>query len=691
MKRKAALHVHGRAIFAIIVTLILFRTTAEGEQGTAPGSAGLVSVASWTPLAELAASQNENASQFGQSVSVSGNVAVVGSTGDSNFTGAAYVFVKSSGVLAKVPQTARLTASDRRPGSLFGISVAISGNTIVVGAAGASGSPGKAYIFVEPRTGWRDMTETAQLTASDGQTNDGFGLSVAISGSTVVAGASAHSVGSNSDEGVAYVFVQPSGGWVNMTQTAELTASDGTSNSRLGYSASISADTVVAGALGSGAVYVFVEPSSGWANTTETAKLTDPKDTGVGYSVTIAGNTIASGSPSGGPRQAGAVHVYVRQVGTWKTTSKNATLRPSDDLTGDQFGFSVATTGNTVLAGAPNAPCGGSNCRRAGPGVVYAFERPATGWVNMTEIQKLTASDGMPKGSFGESVAASGPAVVIGAIGTNTAYAYLYAANSAFTAFSMPGSTSTFASGVNNQGQIVGSSDLGGFLDTNGVFTTIAYPGAIVTFPQAISDIGEVVGWYEDASGIGHGFTELNGVYTSLDYPGSAYTYLYGVNNLGNVVGNFCCVGSGQTQGFVYSSGVFSPINVPGSQSTGVFTINNNGVIAGNYCIAPCGGISGFVDDNNVFTTIDYPGATFTSIQSINDNGDLAGNWSTNTPGQGAAFVFWNQSHHFVSFSLGGPDDTSANGISVSGETVGNFCPNNNLPCYGFYGYLPGH
>jgi len=688
MERKPALLVCGQAVFAIIFTLILFRTTAGGQQALGAGSA---SVASWTPFAELAASPNENALEFGQSVSVSGNVAVVGSCGDSNSTGAAYVFVKSLSGFAKVPQTAKLTASDGQSGNLFGYSVSIGGNTIVVGAIGVSGSPGKAYVFVELPTGWTDMTETAQLIASDGQPNDQFGTSVGISGSTIVAGAPFHTVGSNSYAGAAYVFVQPPGGWTNMTQTAELTASDGAAKAFLGYSDSISSDAVAAGASGAGAVYVFVRPAGGWTNTTETAKLTDPKDTGVGYSVSVSGNTIVSGSPSGGPLGAGAAHVYVRQGSTWKTTSRNATLRPSDGVNGDRFGFSVSTTGATVTAGSPQAPCAGSNCRQVGTGIVYAFARPTTGWASMTQTQELSPSDGKSKGHFGESVAASSAVALVGATGTNTAYAYQYASNSGFTAFTVPGSTSTYASGVNNQGQIVGSSDLGGFLDTNGVFTSVVYPGATSTFPQGINDSGEVVGWYEDAFQIDHGFTELNGVYSSLDYPGAADTYLYGVNDLGDVVGNYCCIGSNQKQGFLYSNGVFTAINVPGAQSTGVFSINNNGIMAGNYCTAPCGGVSGFVDDNSVFTTIDYPGAVFTSLQGINDNGDLAGTWGTNTPGQGGAFVFWNQSHQFVSFGLGGPDDTSANGINISGETVGDFCPNNNQPCYGFYGHLPGH
>jgi len=116
------------------------------------------------------------------------------------------------------------------------------------------------------------MTQTAELTASDGAANDYLGLPVAISGDTIVAGVPFHKVGSNSKQGAAYVFVMPSSGWATaphpMTQTAELTASDGAAGDDLGGSVAISGSTVVAGAGGhkvgssafQGAAYVFFAP-----------------------------------------------------------------------------------------------------------------------------------------------------------------------------------------------------------------------------------------------------------------------------------------------------------------------------------------------------------------------------------------------------------------------------------------------
>jgi hypothetical protein len=392
-----------------------------------------VNTASWIFLAELAPSPNYNASEFGWSSAVSGEAGVIGSIRDSDDTGAAYVFVKKSGTLTQVQQTARLTASDGQPGDSFGTSVSISGNTVVVGARE------KAYVFVEPPTGWIDMTETAQLTASDGQPNDAFGGSVGISGNTVIVGASFETVGSNPEEGAAYIFVKPTGGWVNATQTAELTASDGVAFGEFGFSVGISGNTAAVAAnssnqaAASGAVYVFVEPSGGWADMTQTAKLTDRHDIGIGFSVTISGNTIATGSPFGstgkGPR--GAADVYVKPAKGWKSTiNPTATLSASDGDIDDEFGFSVATTGSSVIAGAPYAHCLGVSCNQGvGDGIVYAFTEPTGGWINMTQTQELTPSDGMSEGFFGESVAASGPAVLVGANGTNTAYVYRYTSN----------------------------------------------------------------------------------------------------------------------------------------------------------------------------------------------------------------------------------------------------------------------
>ena len=142
-------------------------------------------------------------------------------------------------------------ASDGISGDYFGFSVAISGNTVVVGApyttVNGNQKQGSAYVFVKPSSGWANMTQTAELASSDGHPLDYFGYSVGISGSTVVVGSPQSLVNGNSSQGAAYVFVEPANGWTNMTQTAKLSASDGAAYAFFGMAAAISGNAIVVG------------------------------------------------------------------------------------------------------------------------------------------------------------------------------------------------------------------------------------------------------------------------------------------------------------------------------------------------------------------------------------------------------------------------------------------------------------
>jgi hypothetical protein len=202
-------------------------------------------------------------------------------------------------------ETAKLTASDAAADNWFGQTVGLSGDTILIGAhANEVGGvkTGSAYVFTKPADGWVSMTETAKLTASDGAAQDHFGWAVAISGNTAV-------IGMPWDDdtfGSAYVFEKPAGGWVDMTETAKLTASDGASNDALGVRVAISADTIVLGADGdddhgtmSGSAYVFQKPPDGWVDMTETAKLTAGDGAEwdrFGSAVAVSGDTALIGA-----------------------------------------------------------------------------------------------------------------------------------------------------------------------------------------------------------------------------------------------------------------------------------------------------------------------------------------------------------------------------------------------------------
>ncbi len=388
------------------------------------GAAALHAQSRNPQLAELTPSTRSANDGFGLSIAVSGNTVVVGEfNANIEQFGSAKVYVKPSTGWMNMTQVATLTSSDSGQG--FGVSVAISGNTIVVGAANTSNfrpqsaGPGAAYVFVQPASGWADMTETAKLTASDGLPGDAFGDSVSISGGTIAAGAFfASDASGNGFAGKAYVFVRPSAGWSgNLSQTAELTASDSVLLNYLGVSIATNGTTVVAGADGhnnfQGAGYVFVEPSGGWANMTQTAELT-AADGGpsqdFGFSAAISQQTAVMGSPNGYHGK-GAAYVFVKPAAGWINMTQTAELVVPHGAAGEAFGQSAAISGRAVVVGAPSATVGANQ----GQGAAYVFIQPPSGWQNTPPSLELIATDGAANDSFGLSASLSGNTALLGA------------------------------------------------------------------------------------------------------------------------------------------------------------------------------------------------------------------------------------------------------------------------------------
>jgi hypothetical protein len=231
---------------------------------------------------------------------------VIGARYDNGNQGSAYVFEKPVEGWSDMAETAKLTASDGAADFQFGCSVAISGDIIVIGARGSDDFRGAAYVYEKPVGGWDDMTETAKLTASDGAGDDYFGAFVAIAEDTIVIGAPGADITNGTtiyDVSRAYVFEKPVGGWTNMTETAKLTASDGDANNDFGVSVNISVDTVAIGAWGNngyiGAVYIFEKSADSWTDMTEVAKLTASDGVAYddfGYSVDISQGTVVAGA-----------------------------------------------------------------------------------------------------------------------------------------------------------------------------------------------------------------------------------------------------------------------------------------------------------------------------------------------------------------------------------------------------------
>jgi FG-GAP repeat len=257
--------------------------------------------------AKLIASAGKEGDGFGASVAVSGNTAVASAAAAPN---PAYLYVRPHAGWKSMTETAQLRAL--RHARAVG-PVSMSGDTVA-----ASIDYNKVGIFAKPRGGWRDMGPTAVLTGSDVQLSDGFGIALAIDGLTAVVGSPFAQIGNNYDQGAGYLFVRPAQGWKNMTQTAKLTASDGMAFDTFGTSAGISGSTVAFGAPYAdsykGWAYVYVEPKGGWKTTSKFearirgkgVKSNDGFATGLSFN----GDVLVVGSPLGGSSQQGVAYVF---------------------------------------------------------------------------------------------------------------------------------------------------------------------------------------------------------------------------------------------------------------------------------------------------------------------------------------------------------------------------------------------
>ena len=267
----------------------------------------------WSRQAKLTASDGVAGDHFGFSVAISGTSALVGAPGRNSFTGAAYVFVRSG---THWSQQAELTAYDGAIRNVFGWSVAISGATALVGAYFKNQQTGAAYVFVRSGATW---FRQAKLTASDGVHYALFGWSVAISGNSALIGAPQR----NAFTGVAYVFVRSGTHW---SQQAELIASDGAMGDQFGYSVAISGISAAVGAPNLGTfktrpAYVFGRSGTHWSQQSELTASDSEAALGFGLSVAISGTTAVVGAPFMNS-DVGAAYVFVPSGTIWSQQAK---------------------------------------------------------------------------------------------------------------------------------------------------------------------------------------------------------------------------------------------------------------------------------------------------------------------------------------------------------------------------------
>lgn len=376
-----------------------------------------------------------------------------------------------------IAQQAYLKASNAGSGDQFGIAVAISGDTAVVGAwledsnaTGVNGNQadnslldsGAAYVFVRTGTVW---SQQAYLKASNTNAGDWFGSRVAISGDTIVVGASHESSQANVvngdqtdnsalNAGAAYVFVRTGSTW---SQQAYLKASNAESGDRFGDALSVSGDTVVVGAggedssslgingnpsdnsaSGSGAAYVFVRTGTAWSQQAYLKASNAESNDFFGSGVSVFGDTIVVGAngesssarvvngnqSDNSATRAGAAYVFVRSGSVW---SQQAYLKASNTDSDDAFGGSVSISGDTVVIGALHEAShatgvNGDQNNNDVPlaGAAYVFVRSGTTWTQQAYLKASNTQwssqfqfDGAT--CFGRSVSVSGDIVVVGA------------------------------------------------------------------------------------------------------------------------------------------------------------------------------------------------------------------------------------------------------------------------------------
>jgi hypothetical protein len=364
---------------------------------------------------KLTASDGLADDEFGLSVAIDGDTAIVGARTDdvenNENQGSAYVFVREGIGWSELQ---KLTASDGERDDHFGVSVALAGDTALVGAThddvGSNGWQGSAYVFTRSGLTW---SEQQKLVAPDGAANDWFGTSVALSGETALVGTYWDAIGSNQNQGSAHVFVRSGVTW---SHEQRLTASDGAADDAFGRSVALSGDIALVGALTDdvganekqGSAYVFVRSASTWVEQQRLLGSDSAAGDAFGWSVALAGDTALVGAPAsdvGSNANQGSAYVFTNDASTWSEAQK---LTSSDGGPGDAFGWSVALANDTALIAAREDDMGGD----ASQGSAYVFGRSASTW---SQRQKLVASDGVEYDYFGWSVALSDDTALVGA------------------------------------------------------------------------------------------------------------------------------------------------------------------------------------------------------------------------------------------------------------------------------------
>lgn len=375
---------------------------------------------------------------LGTSVAVFGDTAVVGAYLDDDLgidTGAAYVFVGSEDSWT---EQAKLKASDAAPYDYFGSAAAIDGDTAVIGAyhqSGAGTFSGAAYVFVRTGTTW---TEEAKLVPNDPAAHDWFGWSVAVSGDVAFVSSPYDDDGFVPDVGSVYVFTRTGTTW---TEKAKLRATDSAAGAFFGYGLAVEGDTALIGAHGddaggnnAGAAYIFATDGTSWTQNTKLGAGNSPVTSQFGWSVDLSGGTALIGAPTDDPgplTNSGSAYVFVTDGTSW---TEEAKILPAAGQTNELFGSSVSLSGDRALVAAPGTGAVGTD-----PGAAYFFARNGTSWA---EVVKVSGADTELGDGFGHKVSLDGDVALFGA--PRDGHSGIVRAGSAYIFTSDLGASATF-------------------------------------------------------------------------------------------------------------------------------------------------------------------------------------------------------------------------------------------------------
>ena len=360
---------------------------------------------------------------FGSCVSISGDRAIVGAPWDSDwwdFSGSAYVYVRTgAGWIQEQKLVAANDENNPAEGDQFGNSVSVSENSIIIGASGdgyRKPRAGSAYVFTHQSGEWKLQQK---LNAPDANESDQFGDSVAISGDTAIVGAPWDSYNDMQWAGSSYIFLRSGGKW---TLKQKLTANDAEEKDHFGGQVAISGDTAFVSAAqsddggnNSGSVYVFKYVSGDWIQQQKLTASDAAAHDNFGHSVSISGDTVVVGAPYKDDlgNSVGSAYVFLRVDGEWVQQGK---LVAQDAALMDEFGSSVSISGETIIVGVE-----GDDDIGLASGSAYLFERSGDHWVQQ---QKLTAPDDSGFEHFGKWVSIFGDRAIVAAHGNDSIYLY---------------------------------------------------------------------------------------------------------------------------------------------------------------------------------------------------------------------------------------------------------------------------